>query len=450
MARVALGGLLALAIGVPNYHGSPDELRVAMLSYRGVDWERPTFERLGMFEGGMFGLLPVYLGLDGHRVRIAPGIQEFLAALPDSDVAWIANCGHLWTEDERAAVRSYLNGGGALLVLGDHTNVFGVQEGLDSLLGEYGVRFRFDSAYAEEAPLGARALAPPGTLYSKWSTPHFHGIGASLDLSGDAVPLLMLRRALSDKGEASNFVGAFLGNYARDRGERVGDLVVIAEAHAGAVCVYGDTSAFQNSALPFTYHTHVRPLLNRLASRSHRAREPWMTFGAIALLLIGLLGPTRVLWPALLIPLATIGAIEAAGGRYIAPDLSRQHVVIEEAGASDVGHYDAGGNSIGSLYQVIQQLGLAPVVSTPSHPQSYMGARAVVVVAPRSDGTADRLQSYLRAGGRWCWWPPRSGPQRTSSRSRLDTDSPCTRGSGGSNPRRSARARGRRPGFTTP
>ena len=151
-------------------------------------------------------------------------------------------------ERERRTILDFVARGGSLLVLGDHTDVFGLMKGFNSLLGPLGIRFRFDSAYkARETWRGCQAAAPDAIAWGWDNENPGVAVGASLELSGSARPLLVGRYGFSDIGIRENVMGSFLGNYHYDKGERLGDVVLVATTTygRGRVVVWGDTSAFQ-------------------------------------------------------------------------------------------------------------------------------------------------------------------------------------------------------------
>ncbi len=59
----------------------------------------------------------------------------------------LINSPKVWDKQERRTIYDFVARGGSLLVLGDHTDVFGLMRGFNSLLGPLGIKFRFDSAY---------------------------------------------------------------------------------------------------------------------------------------------------------------------------------------------------------------------------------------------------------------------------------------------------------------
>jgi len=77
-------------------------------------------------------------------------------------------------------------------------------------------------------------------------------VGASLDINAGSFPMIIGRYGLSDEGDRLNVEGAYLGDYEYRPGEQLGDIILAAGAYygKGKVLVFGDTSSFQNSAIP--------------------------------------------------------------------------------------------------------------------------------------------------------------------------------------------------------
>jgi hypothetical protein len=88
-------------------------------------------------------------------------------------------------------------------------------------------------------------------------------VGASLDVSYGSFPILLGRYGLSDIGDETNEERAFLGDYAYNPGEQIGDIILTAGAYYGngKVVAFGDTSSFQNLAIPSSF-----PVINSVFS----------------------------------------------------------------------------------------------------------------------------------------------------------------------------------------
>ena len=149
--------------------------------------------------------------------------------------------------------RSFGARGGRLLVLADHTDLFGQIEPTNALLRETGIEVCFDSA----VPLGLGG-SWVGSLEAGRDGlfgPHRDGrglswgVGASLAVSRPGRVLARGTRAFLDAGDRGRPGG--LGNLQLDAGERRGGFPIAAwgTLGSGRVLVLGDTSAVQTSAL---------------------------------------------------------------------------------------------------------------------------------------------------------------------------------------------------------
>lgn len=252
-------------------------------------WDVPTYASFGREASGMFGLLPVYLTAAGFSVtmlvddadvlqgntttaqELPPSfdlgtiatVQEVAtltdAHLSNASVFVVVNPNVPFSENETAAIWKFVGRGGSLLVLGDHTNVSGIQSPLNALLAPVGIQYRFDAALPMDQRLewstcARHELRPLANVGYDLSRLHL-GIGASLAVPVTSFPVITAPYAFSDAGDVSNTNLSFLGNYGYDAGEQLGDLVLVAAAYHGdgRVLVFGDTSPFQNPTLPSSY-----------------------------------------------------------------------------------------------------------------------------------------------------------------------------------------------------
>ncbi len=233
-----------------------------------LDWSRPSYDNLSGDRFGMFGLMPHHLVAHGFEVeRSSAAFSDEL--LRDVDVLVVINANATWQATELEACAHFVEQGGSLVVLGDHTNAGGLQVSLNELLQPYGIAFRFDSALPPNAVGWAGADRTLSALLATTSSTNALniGVGASLELSQRATPLITARFAVGDLGNLAATDKAYLGDYTYQQGERSGGLVLAAEAMAGEgrVVVFGDTSGFQNVSLPTTYDTFVGPLFRALS-----------------------------------------------------------------------------------------------------------------------------------------------------------------------------------------
>ena len=219
-------------------------------------WDKPVYGKYGKDASGMFGMLPEYLNESGYSVSLYNGTVTS-DVLSDVDVFVVINLNKSFSEDEHRAIWGFVERGGSLLVLGDHTDIAGIMHPLNDLLSPVGIRFRFDSGL----PVGERWADCIEIL----NHPLGDGIeneyqieisvGATLNVSGDAFPIIVGRYGFSDHGSYLNSEMANLGDYVNNPGEQLGDVVLAAGAFygKGKVLVFGDTSSFQNLAIPYSY-----------------------------------------------------------------------------------------------------------------------------------------------------------------------------------------------------
>ena len=370
----------------------------------GLDWKTPAFTSTGAWDGGMFGLLPAYLSGEGYDTAFADTAEELLEGLTDADVVVLINCGHSWTRFQRTRLREFLGAGGRLLVLGDHTDVFGLMGGLNPLLSEYGITFRFDSAYHARDSWDCCSRGAPGSFYARPGFPLGHGIGASLHLTGGARPLVSARHSFSDVGLRENIMGSYLGNYHLDDGETYGNLVLVATDSSSRLVVYGDTGAFQNGGLPHTWAEHVAPLFRTLVAKGPLLPDRlWPSL--IASIVLMALAYRPAVAPALSLGIGLAIAWFYVSGPHPhgqSPSVGPRHAIVDVSHFARTGHYRARFNPIGPLLTNLQRSGVLPIVSrsTTMKPESPPGLW--ILLAPLQRHTrseADAWASRMEAGG---------------------------------------------------
>ena len=158
------------------------------------------------------------------------------AELETTQILVLINSPKVRDERERRVIDDFVARGGSLLVLGDHSDVFGLMRGFNSLLEPLGIRFRSDLAYkARESWRGCPAAAPDAVVWGWDDENPSVVVGASLELSGSARPLRVGRDGFSDHGVRDNVVGSGScrvsgGNSA---GIGIGSLVLVSHPLSG-------------------------------------------------------------------------------------------------------------------------------------------------------------------------------------------------------------------------
>lgn len=401
---VAAGGLLML---------EPANRRILVHNRGGLDWERPVFGKFGSFSGGMFGLLPVYSRANGFEFEILDEDIVTQEDLSNTQLLILINSPKEWSTAEKSDVKAFVERGGSLLVLGDHTDVFGLMKGFNSLTADFGIRFRFDSAYHCRKGWRGCCFSAPDTVTSQWDMDDAGvAIGASLELKGSARPLLIGRYSHSDIGLAQNKIGSFLGNYSLDDGEQLGDLPLVALANhgKGRVVVWGDTSPFQGSGT-FSFSKTVGPLFQLLSRKAQALEWPQTrritAVALVSMLVLGLLLQGGAEWSIAAISLALFVGFQSAtliNARVLdSPlEIAADCFLVDESQFPATGHYEAGGNSVGPLYTCLSRCGLRVARLKSWNPEAFRKARGIAFVAPKkifSQKQVSELIAYERSGG---------------------------------------------------
>ena len=229
----------------------------------------PQYGRYGRQAAGFFGILPQYLEAYDFSVSVfGENITEEI--LDGLDVLVIINLGETFSDEELDFIWGFVDRGGALLVMGDHTDIGGIMGPLNTLLEQVGIEFLFDSAipikdhwkscyYLLHHPVSEGLTASHDIDVS---------VGASLALNPtSSFPIIMGKGGFSDIGNYLDVDRSYLGDYDLNPGEQLSDVVLVAGAYYGdgRVVVFGDTSPFQNLALS-TSHRLISNVFSWLTS----------------------------------------------------------------------------------------------------------------------------------------------------------------------------------------
>ena len=397
------GGIRAYPIPQPIRTG----LRIMIADEGVLDWKVPNFERFGGKSGGMFGLLPEALAAYEHTVTLRPlseGISD------DTDVLVIINPNHTLAPAVEDAVWAYVERGGAVLAMGDHTCRETIREPLNALFDRVNISLNFDSAIP---------------LRSEWQSQEFTSvdfatmdqfltvdtqirIGASLEVRPPAWPLIVGRDGFSDKGNPENPNGS-LGDMVYTVDERAGDIILAAGAQYGdgKVMVFGDTTSFQNGALPFSL-PFVAQCLTWFTTPPSQFRSVLITIAGILLMGVAAIGLLR--WRSLVVAPALVGCIVYAGmsmapvpGFEATPRFSTEPMAVVDLAhlprcSSGAWHPDGIG---GLLYNLIRN-GYSASVSEYFSPQDLRPGDVWICVAqarPFRRTEIEQLVQFVESGG---------------------------------------------------
>lgn len=261
--------LIAVIISWPDFVVPGKNKKNILLLNRGYfNWEKPKFGQYGLTSAGMFGLLPDYLRALDYNVTV----DSLLTAekLQNAHVFAMINLHRMLGKEEKQTITRFVENGGALLVLGDHTGLGEMMPPLNDLLRDTGIQFNFDSAhYLKDGWNHAFELMPhPINATVENEDDVGISVGASLQLSPfKAWPVITAKYGFSDFGNWLNKQNAHLGDRSYNPGELLGDIVLVAAGKwgKGKVLVFGDTSSLQNGALARAF-TFVDGMLRWLAA----------------------------------------------------------------------------------------------------------------------------------------------------------------------------------------
>ncbi|HKY34124.1 MAG TPA: DUF4350 domain-containing protein [Candidatus Polarisedimenticolia bacterium] len=380
---------------------------VVLVEDPSFDLAIPSRERLGIGASGMFGLLGRYLELDGHGLSTH---RRPLSAetLEEASVVMVVLPTTPFQPPELARLDRYVRSGGSLLVLADHTDLLGSMGPVNQIASPHGIEALFDSAYPASREWR-------GCLRPSLRGEPFHatgiGTGCSLRIRRGVRPIVTGRYALADAGDRGNAgYGGFLGDYAYQPGERLGDLVLAAEARPGSgrLVVFGDTSSFQNPALPWSF-----PFVASLFEELSRPAQRWrltvsFAAGLLAAALLAVVAAGRrtaaAVWSIVL--LGASCAVQAAAVPQPAVDRLEPDApvaLVDDGRLSGFSRQLWTDGSIGGLLANLQRAGMLPIVVREKMARRLPGPEALgVLVAPRASMTqaeALDLAAHIDRGG---------------------------------------------------
>ncbi|MAW61976.1 MAG: hypothetical protein CMJ94_14260 [Planctomycetes bacterium] len=180
--------------------------------------------------------------------------QEFSdIAFGEVDVLVVKMPTRRYSSDEREEIWRFVNGGGGLLVIGDHTNVFGTSRHINELLEPTGIQLEFDGV--NDSFFHQRQVLSNGFGSTHAATinvpPTLMATSCTLALSPPAVPVRIGQSVYADRGEYSNF--SFFGDHTWTLGEPAGRVVQVASEAVGRgqVLVFSDSTIFSTFTFAF-------------------------------------------------------------------------------------------------------------------------------------------------------------------------------------------------------
>jgi hypothetical protein len=414
MAAVSLAAIAALACTLCTGRASLENRRVVFYEEGFLNWEKPKHGDYGRLSIGMYGMLPHFLRSLGAECVVSPALSE--EDLRGAAVLVLLYPDKPWDAGQLDRITRFVNGGGSLWVLGEHT--VKEEDGgsrFNDLLVPAGIEVQFDSA---TFTIGGwlqsyEMLAHPTTL-GMGDDHNQLGIviGASLRTRWPARPVVIGRWGWSDRGDPGG--NAMMGDHAYNAGEQLGDLVLVAERRVGKgkVIGFGDTSSLSNG-INMGSHLFNSRMFAYLAGGLRGPQETWRglvgTAAAAALILLvwrRSAPGTAVLSLAVLGLLRVVCAQAAYRANDVCPDGRRlTDMQLAYVDASHLGGYSGESwrsEGLMGLALNLMRNGYLTLTLSEFDDARIQKAHLFVTVAPArpySDSERDTLRRFVEGGG---------------------------------------------------
>ncbi len=357
--------------------------------------------------------------------------------LSNYDVYIIKTPTKRYQESEIDAIVRFVEAGGGLYLIGDHTNVFGTSKYLNEISERFGFTYRYDSTY--DLRSGALSVIEPSRLLPHamvQNMPVFM-FATSCTIQGDSISRpaqngYRLRAVAADYSQDSFFPEK---KEHRDYGFGLFTQTICAKRGKGRVAGFTDSTVFSN----FFMFIPGKPelFLGTVEWLNRRNRFPWMeTALAVAFLCLIVaafaLGrrvdpaPRALLYMAAVlvaIPLSLWAVREVNARNYPPPKPRTDFLKVSfEARHSFffvpmVSLTSASENDFQTFYVWTQRLGLVPNVSREVD-DAIDNGNLVVFIDPRwpfSPDEKEKLGSYVSRGGSVLLLDDRRNPYSTSN-----------------------------------
>ncbi|MCA9250655.1 MAG: hypothetical protein KDA54_05935 [Phycisphaerales bacterium] len=381
------------------------------------NWMTPNKQRYGSRSAGMFGNLPALLETMGWEGGLIDSLDD--VSLADRDVLFIANPKEHLTGEQIALIEDFVEKGGSLLMLGDHTWRKDDEPGGDKILDEAiqntSISFNFDSAYYYIGGwLHSLQYWPHATTVHLGDETNESGcvVGASLNIQYPATPLIVGRYGYADKGvHVRSPQKGYMDNAAPDKDERLGDMVLVAAENVGAgkVVVVGDTSGFVNAIQTQTWRFTAR-VFEWLASTGQATVARWrdvlgiiLLFSAMGLIIRGTRNKLQI------VPVACIAMlISGWGAREYLVDNSKLTPLKGKVALVDLSHVGLHSmeawrdDAISGVYLNLMREGYFSLGARDFDEDQLLASKLFVTIAPSKPYSAseiDALDRFMKQGG---------------------------------------------------
>ena len=414
LAKTSLYLIIFVSFFILTFKPSTEPANRSVLFYDNgyLDWRLPDHNNYGAKNGGMFGMLPVYLEAKDYHITHDSVINK--ENLVNTDILVVVNLLLEFNEKEKLLIWDFVDKGGSLLVLGDHTGFKKIREPTNDLLEPFNIALNFDCAIPFVESWRNSMKFFPHFITSSVNSNYVSNIfiGASLTISPPARPLITGKFGFSDPGNPNAPHNGYLGDMKYLQGEQLGDQVLVAETlyGKGKVLVFGDTSPFQNSALVQS-HTFVDDVFRWLSAPLTWHNRYYSILFIILLIvaLAGLLLLKMNLYDFMIISATILLAIlmnTLSFQRKI--DIDQMEPGELELAVIDASHLERfslnqwENNGYGGLCYNLMRAGFMPLLSSYFNGERIKESRFVVLISPAKSFKKSEIKmigDFVRDGG---------------------------------------------------
>jgi hypothetical protein len=275
VASAVLAGFLAPSFGGKAGSSAINAPIVAIFMPQSADSKHDfgvSDGHFGLTNIGLYGDMREFLTRLGYKVLALDSLTE--VSQRNVICLFCPTFSRSLSDAEITAVRSFLESGGRLVVVAEHTNLDSNADFINALIKPYGLAVNFDNTN------GLLGEGLTGTLSGDCdlaeavrASPYLtHNRGASIHLTDfHASPVLVGRFWQADRGDSLRPEHGFLSDGRLSAGDRLGNIVLMATAPAGKGRVFlsGDSSPFLNQNLAY----NARFLVGLFSIMTGRARQ---------------------------------------------------------------------------------------------------------------------------------------------------------------------------------
>jgi hypothetical protein len=219
----------------------------------------------------------------------------------------------------------------------------------------------------------------------------------------------MAKYGYSDMGDPANADMAYLGDRRHNPGERIGDIVLVAEVGygKGRVLVFGDTSPFQNLALTSS-SSYVQRVFQRLTGRRSSDHEPLrLMLLLIAVIFLGhsgrALGHSVFAWVVLAVALTLAASAAGRFGAIPSPKMiNLPKAVVDFSHGERFDEFTWYHDCIGGLKLNLARNGYAPLLMRTFDEPLVKDSEILVIIAPSkpfSSSEEEVVNDFMGRGG---------------------------------------------------